>query len=129
MDRRAQPTLGPDFVCDRLECRDTAAELERARGIIRSQAVENTKLVEELSGAYEATRTVSKENVSLKRDRTRRANEDAEAGDIRCLLEFWRESHPKAQIPPGGRRWEVCKKALVLMADDEEGPLMASLGR
>lgn len=122
--RPAQKPLEiPGVSCE--GCRQRDEELESNRQIIRQGAIERSKLAEDLSSAYERDRVQGKEIATLRRRLTRQVNEDAEADEIRGLLEFWREAHPAAQIPDGGKRWDVAKKALRLMAEDEVGPQAA----
>jgi len=127
MEPKPRHLFSPSHACPNPECRETAAECERLRDIVRRSAIENTQLVEEISGANERDRVQGKEIAHLKRQVTRQANEDAEAEKITRVLENWRKSHPKAQIPAGGKRWDTVKKALRLMKDDEAGPVDACL--
>src|SRR3954451_1004207 len=128
MEPKPRHLFSPAHGCDNPACRETAAECDRLRDLVRKSAVESSKLAEEISGAYERDRAQGKEIAYLKRERTRQANADVEAGVIRRVLEFWKETHrDDAQVPEGGVRWDTVKGALRLMKDDPAGPVEALL--
>lgn len=114
-----------DLTC--IHCAEKDAELERKTEIVRALQFELNKAMENEAAANEVAKAAGRAAAAAKAQRTRQAHEEAEGKDIRVLLDFWQESHPKAQCPPGGKRWEVCKKALVLMKDDDAGPVNACL--
>jgi hypothetical protein len=107
---------------------ELARELEAKTEIIRKLSVTNTELAEELSGAMEAARATGKENANLKRARTREARESAKAEQIEAVIAHWRKHRPKTTKTfgkPGGKNWALIEKALVLMDEDEAGPVEA----
>jgi hypothetical protein len=123
--RRRHPVHVADITC--LHCAEKDAELERKADIIKALQLELNKSMEAEADALASAKAAGNALRTAKGQITRQANEDARSDDIRTLLDFWRESHPRAQCPPGGKRWEVCKKALVLMTEDPDGPVLACL--
>lgn len=107
---------------------DIVAELEEVRHKLRLAAVENSKVVEELSGAHETIRAQGKEITKLKRDLTRQQNESAKAEEIERVVAHWRSHRPKASKAfgkPGSKSFKTIEAALVLMADDDAGAVGA----
>jgi hypothetical protein len=125
MDQRRRHLHVADITC--LHCAEKDSELERKADIIKALQLELNKSMEAEADALASAKAAGNALRTAKAQITRQAKEDADAEKVQALLDFWLESHPKAQCPPGGKRWEVCKKALVLMRDDEAGPVAACL--
>jgi len=107
-----------------VEC-DECARKDR---VIRQYAENHSKLVEEVSAAQEVARAAGKEVTNLKRRLTRQDRESAKLEQVEKVVAHWRSYRPKASKAfgkPGSKSFTIIEKALVLMADDDHGPVSA----
>lgn len=116
----------PDLTCPK--CQELAQEVEAKDQIIRDYAENHSKLVAEVSGANEVARAAGKEVTNLKRKLTQQHNESMLADKIERVIAHWRTHRPKttkAFDKPTSKAYGIIKNALVLMVDDEAGPVGA----
>jgi len=107
-----------------VEC-DECARKDR---VIRQYAENHSKLVEEVSAAQEVARAAGKEVTKLKGKLTKEHNESVLAEKIEQVVAHWRSYRPKASKAfgkPGSKSFTIIEKALVLMAEDDHGPVSA----
>jgi len=107
-----------------VEC-DECARKDR---VIRQYAENHSKLVEEVSAAQEVARAAGKEVTKLKGKLTKEHNESVLAEKIEQVVAHWRSYRPKASKAfgkPGSKSFTIIEKALVLMAEDDTGPVSA----
>jgi len=107
-----------------VEC-DECARKDR---VIRQYAESETKKAEELSGAWDTIQTQGKEITRLKRRLTIQDRESAKLEQVEKVVEHWRSYRPKASKAfgkPGSKSFTIIEKALVLMAEDDHGPVSA----
>ena len=116
----------PDLTCPK--CQELAREVEAKDDIIRRYAESETKKAEELSGAWDTIQTQGKEITRLKARLTRQDRESAKLEQVEKVVAHWRSYRPKASKAfgkPGSKSFTIIEKALVLMTEDDHGPVSA----
>jgi biotin operon repressor len=103
-------------------------EIETLRGINRDLQYELNRAMEAEAAANEVAAAAGKEVTNLKRKLTTQHNESVLAEKIEQVIAHWRTHRPKttrAFEKPTSKAYGIIKSALVLMEDDDAGPVSA----